>query len=269
MDFLLEMTPGAGWLARENNRVVFLPHAESVEVAHDVIEPLLVPRDTDAAFSTLESWMQSDRPLPPVLLIGLESSVVLLNHGVAPIMVGEPGRRSPVQIELGKQVAATDLDDATSVAVLAPTEEASGMLIEGVIRAGGFKVHVHSNATARTRREVALNPTPTIRQLHLDEYSVEIGDGIVVGRWPYKHADFNAELEPLILADPAVSRLHAEVVPQNDGVVVIDKQSHNGTWVVVSETNERVRLTPDVPHVLRDGDKISLGDTVIRFGGAE
>lgn len=269
MDFLLEMTPGSGWLARENNRVVFLPHSETVDIAHDVIEPLLVPRETDAAFATLESWIESSRPLPPVILIGLESSVVVLNNGVAPIMIGQAGRLSPIQVDLGKQIVATELAEATSVSVMPTTNDASGMLIEGVIRAGGFTVHVHSNASARTSHEVARNPTPAVRQLHLDEYSVEIGDGMVVGRWPYKHPEYNDELEPLILADPAVSRLHAEVVPQNDGVAVIDKQSHNGTWVVSAETKERVRLTPEVPYLLGDGDQILLGDTVIRFGGAE
>jgi hypothetical protein len=243
MDFLLEMTPGTGWLARENNRVVFMPEDVSVDVAHDVIEPLLVPREVNEAFSTLDSWLSSSRPLPPVLLIGLDGTPRVTNHGVT-----------------GFEQHSTEMmyNDAANAA--------SGMLIEGVIRAGGFRVHLHSNATARTSQQVKLNPTPSILQLHLDEYSVEVGQGIVIGRWPYKHPDFNPNLEPLILADAAVSRLHAEVLPQGTGAIVIDRKSHNGTWVA-SRSGGRTRLEPNVAHTLHDGDRILLGDTEITLGG--
>lgn len=269
MDFLLEMTPGTGWLARENDRVVFLPHAETVDVAHDVIEPLLVPRQSSEAFAALQSWVESSRPLPPVLLVALDSSVSVFGHGVAAIDVGRPSTSEEASIELGKQLHPLVLDDAASLSLgTADGEAASGMLVEGVIRAGGFTMHMHTNASARTSQEVARNPTPTVMQLHLDEYSVEVGDGIVVGRWPYKHASFNPGLEPLILADPAVSRLHAEVVPTGAGATVTDRNSHNGTWVVDADTGDRQKLTPDVPQTIRDGDKILLGDTVIRFGGS-
>jgi len=245
MDFLLEMTPGRGWLARENNRVVFLPEDVSVDVAHDVIEPLLVPREVDDAFATFDSWLSSGRPLPPLLLVGLDEIPRVTNHGVS---------------GFEQHASGMSYNDAAHAA--------SGMLIEGVVRADGFRVHLHTNATARTSHQVKLDPTPAVLQLHLDEYSIEVGSGIVIGRWPYKHPDFNPHLEPLILADPAVSRLHAEVLPQGTGAIVVDRDSHNGTWVA-SHAGGRTRLEPNVAHTLHNGDRILLGDTEITLGGGQ
>lgn len=267
MDFLLEMTPGSGWLARENDRVVFLPAAESVEVAHDVIEPLLVPRETAAAFATLAGWIDTSRPLPGIVLIGVGRHPKVMGHGTVGLEVGDSSGAGRRTVVVGAEEGPVELPKATSIAMSAAPGEASGMLIEGVVRAGGFVIHVHSNDSARTSQEVLANPTPSILQLHLDEYSVEVGDGMVLGRWPYKHPDFDADLEPLILADPAVSRLHAEIVPRGPGAAIIDKSSHNGTWVVSASTGHKVRLSPGVEHALTDGDRILLGDTVITFGG--
>lgn len=75
-----------------------------------------------------------------------------------------------------------------------------------------------------------------------------LGDRIVtVGRMP------GSTIE---LADPNVSRNHAEVRAANGGYVVVDLKSTNGT---------RVNGMRIATHDLVDGDKISFGSTVVRF----
>ena len=70
---------------------------------------------------------------------------------------------------------------------------------------------------------------------------------ITVGR----HPDSN-----LVLADPNVSRNHAEVRPQGDCFAVIDLGSTNGTRV------NGVRVDTQL---LQDGDEVSFGNTRMRF----
>jgi hypothetical protein len=60
----------------------------------------------------------------------------------------------------------------------------------------------------------------------------------------------------LVVTDPGVSRHHAEVINTNGTCTLHDLGSTNGTYVngtVVSE------------HALREGDRISLGSTVVEF----
>jgi hypothetical protein len=60
----------------------------------------------------------------------------------------------------------------------------------------------------------------------------------------------------LVLADPNVSRNHAEIRPQGDRYLVVDLGSTNGTRV------NGVRVDSQV---LRDGDEVSFGNTRMRF----
>ena len=60
----------------------------------------------------------------------------------------------------------------------------------------------------------------------------------------------------LVIADPGVSRHHAEVVNNNGTCTLHDLGSTNGTYVNGSLVSE---------HALRDGDRISLGSTVVEF----
>jgi hypothetical protein len=77
---------------------------------------------------------------------------------------------------------------------------------------------------------------------------VVLGEFIVtVGRMPES---------TIVLADPNVSRNHAEVRPQGDGYIVVDLGSTNGTRV------NGVRISE---HTLRDGDEIMFGNTQVIF----
>lgn len=70
---------------------------------------------------------------------------------------------------------------------------------------------------------------------------------ITIGR----HPDSN-----LVLADPNVSRNHAEIRPQGERFVVVDLGSTNGTRV------NGVRVDTQL---LDDGDEVSFGNTRMRF----
>jgi pSer/pThr/pTyr-binding forkhead associated (FHA) protein len=60
----------------------------------------------------------------------------------------------------------------------------------------------------------------------------------------------------LVLTDPGVSRHHCEVINTNGTCTLHDMGSTNGTYVNGSVVGE---------HALRDGDRISLGSTVVEF----
>ncbi len=66
-----------------------------------------------------------------------------------------------------------------------------------------------------------------------------------------RHPDSN-----LVLADPNVSRNHAEIRPQGERFVVVDLGSTNGTRV------NGVRVDTQL---LQDGDEVSFGNTRMRF----
>jgi hypothetical protein len=70
---------------------------------------------------------------------------------------------------------------------------------------------------------------------------------ITIGRHPESN---------LVLADPNVSRNHAEIRPQGDRYVVVDLGSTNGSRV------NGVRVDTQV---LEDGDELTFGNTRMRF----
>jgi hypothetical protein len=89
---------------------------------------------------------------------------------------------------------------------------------------------------------------------------VELGQTIAVGR-----VDTRQEIWPevdLTLdegAEKGVSRKHALVRSSDEGVVLVDLGSTNGTRV-----NDR-RLPPERPHLLRNGDTVRFGNLLVRI----
>jgi hypothetical protein len=67
----------------------------------------------------------------------------------------------------------------------------------------------------------------------------------------------------LVVDQPTVSRLHAEIVEAKQRFTIRDRGSHNGTLV-----NDRV-LGPDDAQPLRNGDVIVLGDAQLLFTSLE
>ncbi len=70
---------------------------------------------------------------------------------------------------------------------------------------------------------------------------------ITVGRLPES---------TIVLADPNVSRQHAEIRPRGNGYVVVDLGSTNGTRINGVRINEQD---------LADGDEVTFGNTRMRF----
>src|SRR5882672_2567584 len=63
----------------------------------------------------------------------------------------------------------------------------------------------------------------------------------------------------LVLKDLNVSRTHAAIVRQADGVFVLDAGGKNGTFVNDRRIGEPTRLSP--------GDRVRLGSTLLIFNG--
>ena len=82
---------------------------------------------------------------------------------------------------------------------------------------------------------------PTGERVVLGEHTIS------VGRMPESN---------IVLADPNVSRNHAEIRPRGTGYVVVDLNSTNGTKVNGMRVQE---------HELHDGDELSFGNTHMRF----
>jgi hypothetical protein len=81
-----------------------------------------------------------------------------------------------------------------------------------------------------------------------DGSRLALGDGVVrIGRLP------ECEIQ---LADTNASRIHAEVRPRGEGFVLVDLGSTNGSQVNGARVTQRV---------LRDGDRITIGVTVLIF----
>jgi FHA domain-containing protein len=72
-------------------------------------------------------------------------------------------------------------------------------------------------------------------------------DRVVIGRLPESD---------VTVADPGVSRRHAEIRRQNGDFLLVDMGSTNGTMVNQSRVGERV---------LEEGDRITIGRTVLEF----
>ena len=62
-----------------------------------------------------------------------------------------------------------------------------------------------------------------------------------------------------VLNNPQVSGHHAIIRPEGQGYALLDQHSTNGTWV------NGQRLAPGVPHILRSGDFIRIGDITFTY----
>jgi hypothetical protein len=82
---------------------------------------------------------------------------------------------------------------------------------------------------------------PTGDRFTLNEVTITVG----------RHPECN-----LVLADPNVSRNHAEIRPRGEGFVVVDLGSTNGTRINGVRIDEQE---------LRDGDEVTFGNTRIQF----
>jgi predicted component of type VI protein secretion system len=91
-------------------------------------------------------------------------------------------------------------------------------------------------------------PSLTLNRAKGEPNRVELLGPVIIGR--------QAAVCDVAIADAKISRRHCRIEPVADGWLLTDLESSNGTWVARAQVSERL---------LRDGDKIRVGDTVIQF----
>jgi hypothetical protein len=85
-------------------------------------------------------------------------------------------------------------------------------------------------------------------------------DELILGRVDTNSAARpDIDLTPYAAAEKGVSRIHAAICRNEDTLLLVDKDSSNGTHL------NGQRLVPDQPRVLRDGDEIRLGRLVLHI----
>ena len=187
----------------------------------------------------------------------------LMCHDLPGLEITEAADTPSHAVDFGTTTEVISVGTITSLVVNDEDEEASGMLVEGVVRASGLRLHMHRGWGADESRDTDIDLPNSELQVELDGKSIVVGNGLVLGRWPYSHPEFDDSLEPLILSDPAVSRLHAVLLPTPTGLSFVDRGSHNGSWVI-RQSGKSTRAYPDAAETLLAGDQIRVGDTVLQ-----
>ena len=99
-------------------------------------------------------------------------------------------------------------------------------------------------------------PSACLILIHLKEYAL-LEATCRVGRDP---------TSDILVSDPLISRLHAEVCYQDGSYWITDQGSSNGTWVNnVNNVNNVKKLMPQTPHPLSDGDVLRMGGKKLLF----
>ena len=104
-------------------------------------------------------------------------------------------------------------------------------------------------------------PRPPLGALVLDDDSaLELSVDFVVGREPALDPSVAAgEAHPLVIADAAVSRVHARVHLDGWQVLLIDLGSVNGTRIRLPGKRSEQALEPNVPVQLQSGTRVLIG----------
>ncbi|HSH01375.1 MAG TPA: FHA domain-containing protein [Anaerolineae bacterium] len=83
---------------------------------------------------------------------------------------------------------------------------------------------------------------------------IPLEDDITVGRGPVI-LDLDADLG----AQEGVSRYHALIRFTDEGLILIDQNSTNGTFL------NNYRLPPEIPYMLNSGDELRFGDLLVHL----
>ncbi|HQZ82182.1 MAG TPA: FHA domain-containing serine/threonine-protein kinase, partial [Pyrinomonadaceae bacterium] len=115
------------------------------------------------------------------------------------------------------------------------------------------------NRSVRTARLVVDGTT----DLEAPVYPIEKNDNLLGRRDPMSNIFPEVDLSKF---DPQtkISRRHARIIHDGADFLIEDLGSSNGTTVLSSESGN-LRLRPNQPHRLANGDRIKLGDTTLHF----
>ena len=245
---LLEVAPGNGWLAREADRILWLPQAVDMDTAHACIEPILTAHSFEQGVRLIQKW-----PSPNVAfsLLNTDSPIRVFAHGFSLEYLNGSVRLVHADLRQPPTAVAYATPAATNriCSSVAP-EPVSGMLVEGVVRAGGWRWRPST-------------PCPNA-SMNGDDWELlseagcwPIGARLTIGRGVRPTSEFS---EFVSLADNAVSRRHALLLGGTDGPRIIDSHSRNGTWVV-SRSGDAAAIHDRGEVRLADGDVIVVGKT--------
>ena len=249
---LLEASPGSGWLARESELIIWIQDPLDFDAAYSCIEPTLMAGSFDAAMSHLRAW---PTVATPFAVLGLTSPMQLAMRGFSSAYAAGKVTLTPARRDDGSTVTVYSLPPATSSVGLAKSSsDCSGMLVEGVVRAGAFNLHRQVN------RSIPQPPlTGTKWELVGQSDRWPINTELVIGR---ALAQSNFGHGFVSLPDPAVSRTHAVLQRVEEGAAIIDSVSRNGTYVARGDGEFR-RVRSDSPMPLDHGDKIIVGQSLL------
>lgn len=245
---LLEVAPGDGWLARERDRIVWIPHRVDPDTAHACIEPLLLAPTFEESMLRIRSW-----PAPSFrfALIQLGDSMRVVSSGFAVLRRGARVELDDADVTTPPTAAVHALPiRIRQLRVPGPGEPSSGMLVEGVVRAGAWRWHTPASAGRATPKW----------QLDGSFGRVPLTQNLFIGR-PVRNTRAESTPDFVGLADPTVSRSHAVVLVDNNGPKIVDSRSRNGTWVVPRAARKPVEVHDRVPYRLADGDAVVIGES--------
>lgn len=172
--------------------------------------------------------------------VDVRGRTVVPNHYTVELSAGDLERFSDVVDSLERELAEAARDHARD---------------EGYSFMGPVLVKVEENDRQRTGAfQIIGRMHEGVGGLGAGSLVLATGDRIPLGE---ATMTFGRRAESTVqLADPNVSRNHAEIRPQGNGWVLVDLGSTNGTRV------NGVRV--DV-HELREGDEITFGNTTVTF----
>ena len=121
-------------------------------------------------------------------------------------------------------------------------------------------VQVPKQIDARVTAKLIIDGTS---ELDVPAFSLEKDNNLVGRRDPMSNIFPEVDLSKF---DPEtkISRRHARIWRDGGSYLVEDLGSSNGT-VLISVSSDMVKLVPHKSHVLTNGDKIRLGDTMLHF----
>ena len=146
--------------------------------------------------------------------VGVRGGTVVPNHFTVALSAGDLEQFEDVQDSLGRELgdAAREHARDEGYAFMGPVEVE--LVVDERLRTGAFQITGRWPRARRRRRRLLVLPTG-------DRFTLA-ERVITIGRQP----EWN-----IVLADPNVSRNHAEIRPQGDGFVVVDLGSTNGSRV--------------------------------------
>ncbi len=107
-------------------------------------------------------------------------------------------------------------------------------------------------------------PRPLLGQLHFaDGDVVDLDKGVIIGRHPTQRDGEEVHLVSFA-DDKLLSRVHAEVKLNDWDVVVVDRQSANGTHITFPD-GRVVTVRPNLDNIIDDGAVVRFGDNAFTF----